>query len=346
MQNDLRFKIRQLNSPFDDSAFFLRNVYRKRAMLLDCGRLGGLNHTELLSVGDIFVSHTHMDHFYGFDRVLRGSLVADHELTVYGPEGFINNVDGKFRGYTWNLVEDYTFSVKAVELHADGRHIVARFAPANKFVPVIEALDLAVKKLPPGMQAVNGLPVLDIGDEFLLEYEFFDHRVPSVGYRISEPTHYSVNSDKLATFGEKTGPWLGQLIKALKAEEYSLPINVNGKEYTATELQSLLIELKPPQVITYITDCAPTAENTEKAISFARGSTLLIIEAVFLPEDREHAEYKKHLTLDISKKIFFESNSEAVRFTHFSTRYELEKQAFFAKIYEGMGNKVCGKNTL
>jgi ribonuclease BN (tRNA processing enzyme) len=67
---------------------------------------------------------------------------------------------------------------------------------------------------------------------------------------------------------------------------------------------------------------------------------------VFLPEDREHAENKQHLTLELSKKIFFESNSAAVRFTHFSTRYEMEKQAFFSKLYSGMGNKVFAKNTL
>ena len=94
------FTINQLNSPFDDSAFFVRNIYHRKALLFDCGRLGGLTHSEILSLSDIFVSHTHMDHFIGFDRILRGSLKADKELRLFGPPGFITNVDGKFRGYT------------------------------------------------------------------------------------------------------------------------------------------------------------------------------------------------------------------------------------------------------
>ncbi|MDR2884862.1 MAG: ribonuclease Z, partial [Deferribacteraceae bacterium] len=107
----MNFTVRQLNSPFDDSVFFLRNVYRKRAFLLDCGKLGGLEHSEVLDLGDIFISHTHMDHFVGFDRILRGALNGGGAIRMFGAPGFIGNVDGKFRSYVWNLVDGYEFSV-------------------------------------------------------------------------------------------------------------------------------------------------------------------------------------------------------------------------------------------
>ena len=323
------FTINQLNSPFDDSAFFARNVYRKKTLLFDCGRLGGLTHSEILSLSDIFVSHTHMDHFVGFDRILRGSLKADKALRLFGPPGFINNVDGKFRSYTWNLIDDYTFAMTAVELHPNKNHKTACFSAKNSFVPTMSEFTA---------------DRIDLGEGFTLDYEFFDHRTLSVGYRVNEPQQYSVNKDKLVELGYKSGPWLAELKKALVAGERSKEITTvrNGEEVTRTaaDLEAELIYARPPQSITYITDCAPSVGNMEKAIKFAVHSTLLIIEAVFLDEDEEHAIQKNHLTLNRAKEIFFRSDSEYVRFTHFAARYENDKTRFMNKLYEGMNGKV------
>ncbi len=327
------FTINQLNSPFDDSAFFVRNIYRRKAFLFDCGRLGGLTHSEILSLGDIFVSHTHMDHFVGFDRILRGALKADMELRIFGPPGFLGNVDGKFRGYTWDLIDEYTFGVRAVELHPDGRHKTGYFSAKNRFVPVISELNT---------------DKIDLGEGFTLEYEFFDHRTLSVGYRVNEPLQYSIDKDKLAGLGYKGGPWVSELKNALAARETDRMITAvrGGKEIilTAAQLEAELVVIRPPQSVTYITDCAPTADNIEKAVRFAARSTLLIIEAVFLDEDEEHAIKKNHLTLNRSKDIFFRSNSEYVRFAHFAARYENDKSTFMSRLYEGMNGKVHTKN--
>ena len=64
------YYIRRVNSPFDDSGIFVRNVYMKKAVLFDCGRLGNIDNSELNDISYIFISHTHVDHFSGFDRFL------------------------------------------------------------------------------------------------------------------------------------------------------------------------------------------------------------------------------------------------------------------------------------
>ena len=327
----MNFTINQLNSPFDDSAFFVRNIYRRNAFLFDCGRLGGLTHSDILSLGDIFVSHTHMDHFVGFDRILRGALKADTELRLFGPPGFINNVAGKFRGYTWNIIGDYTFAVSAMELCPEGDKCkIGYFAAKNSFAPLLSEISLTGK--------------VNLGEGFTLSYDFFDHRTPSIGYRVDEPLQYNINKEKLIELGYNGGPWVSEFKRALAAGERDREITAdNGGRATVRtvgKLEEELVFVRLPQSITYITDIAPSPDNIEKAIKLADRSTLLIIEAVFLDEDEEHAISKNHLTVNKAKKIFLQSNSEFVRFAHFAARYEKDKSRFMSSLYDGLSGKI------
>jgi ribonuclease Z len=54
----------------------------------------------LLRVSDVFVSHTHMDHFAGFDHLLRVCLGRDSGVRMYGPPNFISQVEHKLAAYT------------------------------------------------------------------------------------------------------------------------------------------------------------------------------------------------------------------------------------------------------
>jgi ribonuclease Z len=87
-------------------------------MLLELGRLEDLSVREILKVSDVFVSHTHVDHFIGFDHMLRCSLNRAQPLRLFGPKGFIDNVRGKLAGYTWNLIREYSLKLIAHEINA------------------------------------------------------------------------------------------------------------------------------------------------------------------------------------------------------------------------------------
>src|SRR5215510_10374172 len=122
-----------VNDVFGDPGLYVDVRWSKRAFLFDLGDNAPLGPARLLRAGDIFISHTHMDHFIGFDAVLRVALGRGKTLRVYGPPGLIENVQGKLRGYTWNLVDGYPLTIDVREFH---QHDVRRalFRATDGFV--------------------------------------------------------------------------------------------------------------------------------------------------------------------------------------------------------------------
>lgn len=323
--------IKKVNSPFEDTVFFIRNIYKKKAMLLDCGRIGNLNNTEILSISDIFVSHTHIDHFYGFDRILRTFLRSDKTLKIYGPKGFLKNIEGKLGGYTWNLVENYNFKIQAFEICEGNKILSAFYKASNTFRPEYREL--------------KGLEKIDVGDGFFVTFEYFDHAIPSMGFRIKEMRHVNIKKDVLEKYGYIPGPWLTELKAHLRENEdldYIVSVQTKDgiKKIDAQTLKDRLVIFKEPQDITFIADFAPTFENYKKAINFARDSFILLIESMFLKEDILHAIDKRHSTIDLSKMIFIESNAKFVHFFHFSSKYEKKKSIFFQKLYKDIEDRI------
>ncbi|MBW2643668.1 MAG: MBL fold metallo-hydrolase, partial [Deltaproteobacteria bacterium] len=93
------FLPRLVNGPFDDPGLFIPFLLEKRAIIFDLGDIYSLSSRDILKISHVFISHTHMDHFLGFDRLLRLFLGREKHLYMYGPEGFLKNVEGKLAGY-------------------------------------------------------------------------------------------------------------------------------------------------------------------------------------------------------------------------------------------------------
>ena len=77
-----------VNDRFGDPAVFIDFLLERRAILFDLGDIHALPPRSVLRLTDIFVSHTHIDHFAGFDRLLRLLVGRPKLLRLYGPPGF------------------------------------------------------------------------------------------------------------------------------------------------------------------------------------------------------------------------------------------------------------------
>jgi len=124
-----------VNDPFDDPGLYVDLVFERRALLFDLGDLGRLAPRKLLRVSDVFVTHLHMDHFAGFDQLLRRLLGREKTLGVYGYKGIIDAVEHKLRAYTWNLIEGYDGNLVfcVTEIDEAGRLTSAQFSGRTRF---------------------------------------------------------------------------------------------------------------------------------------------------------------------------------------------------------------------
>src|ERR1035437_10869156 len=113
-----------------DPGVFVDLKFERRAMLFDIGDITVLPTRKLLRVSDVFVSHTHMDHFSGFDHLLRVCLGRDRGVSLYAPETFITHLEHKLAAYTWDLVENYeTECVFPASVHEESHSRLIMFLP-------------------------------------------------------------------------------------------------------------------------------------------------------------------------------------------------------------------------
>ncbi len=276
-----------VNDPFGDPALFVDFLFERRALLFDLGDIRTLPPRKLLRVSDIFVSHCHMDHFMGFDWFLRICLGRERGVHLYGPPGFLDQVQAKLSAYTWNLVHRYEndFSITALEVLEDGTVRQAEFHVRNAFRREAEAR-------------------LELGDFTLLDAPgfrvrctFLDHLTPCLAFALEEMQHVNIWTNSLAEMGLPVGPWLQGLKRAV-LEERPLDTEIAGPDGKPIRLNDLMpcLRLVPGTKLAYITDAVYDERNAERIEALARSADVLFIEAVFAHELAARAKEKYHLT--------------------------------------------------
>ena len=96
-----------VNGRFGDPALYVEMQFEAQAVLFDLGDISILPSRKIHRLEHIFVSHAHIDHFYGFDRLLRILVGREKTINLYGPTEFIDQVAHKLQAYRWNLADRY-----------------------------------------------------------------------------------------------------------------------------------------------------------------------------------------------------------------------------------------------
>ena len=218
-----------VNGDSGDPALFVDMQYMGRALLVDLGGMAALAPRKMLRVDAVFVSHTHMDHFICFDRLLRVLVGRDRRISLFGPPGFADQVESKLSAYTWNLVDHYDSELAFMvsELHPDGQCEKWAFSSKKGFAR--ESLGRAA--IPDGI----------LMDERMLRVRcaFLDHAIPCLAFAIEEKMHANIWKNRLQLLGLEPGPWLRVLRESvLSCAPDDTKIDAGGREMTLSQLWS------------------------------------------------------------------------------------------------------------
>ncbi len=318
------FHHRPLNGPFEDPAVFVRILRERRALLFDAGDVSGLALRDLMKITDVFITHAHIDHFIGFDIIIRAVLRRDIPITFYGPEGILDRIQGKLRGYTWNLASEYPLIIYGIEIR-DQTVLRASFRAENGF----ERKDLDCDH--------NRGIVLD-SPLFSVHAAVLEHDIPSLGFFIKEKIHINIDKAALTKRGLETGPWLNSLKDYVRTGKINEEVDTGKGLFKVSDLQDLYM-MTEGQKIAYIMDASPTETNIERIIRFVSHADVLYIEAYFRHRDLAQAVHRNHLTAKLAGSIAKQAGVKNLHVLHFSRRYSDRVEDLIQEADEGFRNE-------
>ena len=279
------FQHRLLNGSFGDPVLEISLFGKSYSYLVDIGDISSLTNRSILKIKRVFVSHPHMDHFFGFDKLLRIFLGKEKTVYIYGPKGIISCINGKLHGYIWNLVHSYKNDLKFIVKEIHPRSIItAEFLCKEKF-----------KKRIIGKEKIKDNTIVEEEDH-IVKCVILEHRIPSLAFYFEEKYKINILKNKLVEYNFNVGPWLRELKNKIYENKLDDFIEYSGRKYQIKDLMKKIIKITEGMKLAYITDIVFSKKNLKKIKSLADSVSILYIEATFLNEDRKRARERYHLT--------------------------------------------------
>jgi len=311
-----------VNGRCGDPALYVETLFESRAFLFDLGDIATLTPRKVLRVSHVFISHTHIDHFIGFDRLLRLNVGRAKNIAVYGPQGIVNAVHHKLQAYKWNLVDrfqvDLVFDVTEITQQLEWRRV--RFRLKSAFAQETTAMG----------RAAEGI----IADKpaFRVKTTALDHRTLCLGYALEEPVHVNVWKPRLAALDLPVGPWLRDLKHAIVGGKGDNHLIASPRGVMPLGTLRNLVTVSPGQKIAYVADVADTRPNRQAIAALSRNADLLFIEAAFADVDATLAAGRAHLTTRAAGEIARAARVRRIEPFHFSPRYAGEEERLLKEV--------------
>ena len=146
-------------------------------------------------------------------------------------------------------------------------------------------------------------------DEYVVSCGYLKHRVPAVGYRVTEkdrPGHFDV--EKAKALGIPPGPIYGKL---KRGEWITLS---DGRRISGAYLCGA------PQIGRKFVYCTDTV-FCDGAVELAQDADLLVHEATFSHRDADMAFQRLHSTSTMAAQVALAAGAKRLMMTHFSPRY-------------------------
>ncbi len=325
----MSIKRKILGKPFADNALFatVDSGQHQTYLLFDCGE-GTCNELPvgiLQKTGHLFFSHFHLDHIAGFDHFIRMNYNrTDQPVHIWGPESTTDIIYHRLNSFTWNLIGDVPSQwfihevtaqkITTTELRASEAFARKHFLESKPFRP----------------------DILETSD-FIVSVLFLEHRLSVLGFKLQEKPRLNISKTALLHNQLPQGPYLAKLKDPSVPDETILEIE--GKQYTAGSLRSLLLQAHSGRCLSYLTDFIFEEDRLTDWSAFLADCDELVCESQYLNRDLDLAKQNFHLTTAQAARMAKQAGVKKLTLIHFSRRYQHEDvKIFLDEAREGFPN--------
>ena len=333
----ISFEINLLNGLTGDPAVCVNFSQSGESLLFDAGTLESLSNRELLKVRVVAISHAHVDHFIGFDRLIRVNVPHFRTVEVVGPKGITANIRGKLAGYTWNLLADDQVSFVVHEVARDGQVRSSHLSNTWNFEE--RPLSKAGSMDQPITEDKKWVCVPLQNFRYKLKATVVDHGTDVLAFCLSMPPSIGVQKEKLISSGLTPGPWISDLQTMAVNGDIRGYLDIDGSLHEAKDLALKLLQPKKGEQLVYVTDMVFSEANVRKLFDLVDHTPpdLLVCEANYRDEDRAKARDKSHLTSRQAAIIAAILGAKRLQIFHISNIYGGDSETSVRESAETLG---------
>ena len=325
--------MKQKASPFEtmilgglngDPGLFVQIKKSGLHLLFDVGDVSSLTKKQMVRTQHIFVTHTHMDHFMDFDRLVRVKVAIKKPIFVYGPPGIIDQISHKLLAYTWNLIDDDQLHFIVTEIDSANHSLtIANVSKKHGFLPANRR-----------QESMQDFIIKTLDDHSIIRAVNLNHRgIDSIAYQLEYPGSTKVDTKSLKAMSLNPGPWISELQLYVQKGEFHKTIKVAETKFSVKDLSEKILAPVAPYKLTYITDIGFEADNIDRIFKAFKETDSIVCESSFSDADIDRATDKAHLTSHQAAFIARGLKTKDFNVFHISNIYaddpvRIEREAF------------------
>jgi len=301
--------VQLVNGSTGDPVLYLDYPGSDNALLFDGGENSSLTTAQLGDLEAAFITHHHVDHFIGLDRIIRANMDRDKVLHLFGPVNTIRKVYDRIMAYEYPFFPFQKIVVKITEL-LPGTMRTAVLECSRKF-PEPEVIETAWTG-----------PVCYENADLRVEAVHAEHTVPCLSFALAEKSGYHPDPVKLAAGMLKPGAWVQDVLKSLRSgADMQTRLNINGGSFTLESLAANYFTQSPGARVAYVTDTFWSDAVRPELVKLAKGAWRLYCDSFYASAQAKQAAQYKHMIAPQAGELAKLAKVEQLVLIHFATRY-------------------------
>jgi ribonuclease Z len=301
--------VQLVNGSTGDPVLYLDYPGSDNALLFDGGENCGLTMAQLGDLEAAFITHHHVDHFVGMDRIIRANMDRDKVLHLFGPVNTIRKVYDRITAYEYPFFPFQKIVVKVTEL-LPGRSRTAVLECTKKFPE------------PEVAEAEWDGPVCYENANLRVEAAHAEHTVPCLSFALAEKTGYHPDPAKLAAGTLKSGAWVQEALKLLRAgADPATRLQIDGGSFSLEALAEKYFAKSAGARVAYVTDTFWSDAVRPELAKLAKGAWRLYCDSFYAKAQAKQAAQYKHMIAPQAGELAKLAKVEQLVLIHFATRY-------------------------